>query len=397
MTLFGYGVTNQAIARRFGGCKIFDDKFISPSVDEWGNELLPTHMFDSDSSRLEIVTPGIAPSHPLVQNARNLKSEYDFFAEELGFSIWISGTNGKTSTTEMITHLLAKWGAKSGGNIGTPLAMMGEAKIKVLETSSFSMHYTKVAKPNIYVLLPITPDHLSWHGSFEEYEMAKLSVLERMEEGEAIVLPAKYKDIETHGYKICYEGADDLAEFFGIDVDKIEHREPFLLNAILALGVSKILFDEIDYELINSYKIGEHRVEELKDALGRLWVDDSKATNANATAAALKRYREKKVHLIFGGDDKSASLEEAFEVLKSMNATLYLIGSNIDRSKKLCEKYGVAFKECELLPVAIKEIASVHDSASVALLSPAAASLDQFSSYKQRGEMFKKMVLDLKK
>ncbi|MFP4487518.1 MAG: glutamate ligase domain-containing protein, partial [Campylobacterales bacterium] len=220
-------------------------------------------------------------------------------------------------------------------------------------------------------------------------------VLGRMEEGEAILLPAKYKDIESDGYKICYEEAGDLAEFFGIDVEKIEHKEPFLLNAILALGVSKILFDEVDYELINSYKIGEHRVEELYDRLGRLWVDDSKATNANATAVALKRYRDKKVHLVFGGDDKGASLEEAFEVLKSMDATLYLIGSNIHRSRELCQKNRIEFKECETIERAVTAIDLEHDKSSVALLSPAAASLDQFSSYKQRGERFKELVLIL--
>jgi len=396
MTLFGYGTTNKAIAKKFAGkCVVFDDKFSEASVDEWGNRLLPSHLFDPEASEMEIVTPGIPPSHPLVQNARNPMSDYDFFADSLGFNIWISGTNGKTSTTEMTTHLLEKRGAKSGGNIGTPIAQMGDTPIKVLETSSFTMHYTKVAKPNIYLLLPITPDHLSWHGSFEAYEADKLSVLDRMYEGEAIILPKKYAEVPTDGYKILYEGAEDLADFFGIDTARIAHKEPFLLNSVMALGVSKILFDEVDYDLLNSYKIGAHRVEEFFDKKGRLWVDDSKATNANATAAALKRYKDRKVHLIFGGDDKGASLEEAFLATSMMDVLFYLIGSNIERAKRLCERFGKPFIECGTLEVAVGEIDKAFKKGEVGLLSPAAASLDQFSSYKERGELFVKAVLAL--
>lgn len=83
-------------------------------------------------------------------------------------------------------------GADVGGNIGAPLAQMDEkAPIWVLETSSFTIHYTKKAKPNIYLLLPITPDHVSWHGSMEAYEEAKLKPFSWMQEGEMIVAPAK--------------------------------------------------------------------------------------------------------------------------------------------------------------------------------------------------------------
>lgn len=393
MTLFGYGDTNKAIAKKFAGeCIIFDDKFSEAGVDEWGNRLLPSHLFDPKDSKIEIVSPGIPPFHPLVKKARNPMSDYDFFADSLGFNIWISGTNGKTTTTEITTHLLKKWGAKSGGNIGTPLAQMGDTPIKVLETSSFTMHYTKVAKPNIYLLLPITPDHLSWHGSFEAYEAAKLSVLDRMYEAEAIILPKKYAEIPTDGYKIVYEEAKDLADFFGIDITRIAHKEPFLLNSVMALGVLKILFDELDYDLLNSYKVGAHKIEEFFDKKERLWVNDSKATNANATAAALKRYKDRKIHLIFGGDDKGASLEEVFFVASKIDVIFYLIGSNIERTKRLCERFGKPFIECGTLEIAISKIDKAFHKGEVGLLSPAAASLDQFGSYKERGELFVRLI-----
>ncbi|MEA2028408.1 MAG: Mur ligase family protein, partial [Campylobacterota bacterium] len=154
-TLFGYGLTTKAIATSLdGGCKIYDDKTTQSYIDEEGNEILPSSEFDPTKSKLEVTTPSFPPSHPLVQKAQNLISEYDYFLspkrnEKIPFNIWISGTNGKTTTTQMLTHLLAKRGAVSGGNIGTPLAHLDkDAPIWVLESSSFTLHHTCEASPN---------------------------------------------------------------------------------------------------------------------------------------------------------------------------------------------------------------------------------------------------------
>ena len=132
-----------------------------PTQMKSGNHILPSHLFDPEASELEVTTPSLKPDHPLIKSAKNLLSEYDYFDKEMPFSIWISGTNGKTTTTQMLTHLLEKRGALSGGNIGTPLADLDtNAPIWVLESSSFALHHTHTASPDIYLLLPITPDHL---------------------------------------------------------------------------------------------------------------------------------------------------------------------------------------------------------------------------------------------
>ncbi len=89
----------------------------------------------------------------------------------------------KTTTTQMIAHLFSDKNAKDGGNIGIPLVDIPKSKIWILESSSFTLHYTKIATPDIYLLLPIKPDHISWHGGFEEYKRAKLSPIARMKEG----------------------------------------------------------------------------------------------------------------------------------------------------------------------------------------------------------------------
>lgn len=396
MTLFGYGKTTQAIANKYGNCRIFDDNIKEIKTDEKGNTLFPSHLFDPESSHLEVTSPGIPPHHPLTASAKHLISEYDLFADSMPFSIWISGTNGKTTTTQMLHHLLERRGADVGGNIGSPLAQMNEnANMWILETSSFTMHYTKKAKPNIYLLLPITPDHVSWHGSMEEYEAAKLMPFAVMEEGEMIVAPAKYKDIPTNGFFVGYESAEDLAAYFDIDTSKIKFKGVFLFDALMALSVTKALFNEVDYELINAFNVDGHRQEEFRDALGRLWVDDSKATNLDATIEAVKNYEDRKILLLLGGDDKGQDLTSMFEFLKGKNLHVFTIGSNEERIADFCAKYAIECTKCGILQNAVAKMHEKMDEKSVGLLSPAAASLDQFSGYKERGEKFKAFVRSL--
>jgi len=397
MTLFGYGVTNKAIAKKFGNCKIYDDSFNGVIYDKNGNEFLESEMFNPDKSDFEVTSPGIPPSNPLIKKAKNLISEYDLFADTMPFSIWITGTNGKTTTTAMIEYLLEKRGGVAGGNIGTPLANLDEkANIWILETSSFTLHYTSKAKPNLYIVLPISDDHTDWHGGFKEYEEAKLKPIKTMLEGEIVILPSKYKNLETNATKVLYENSQDLAKYFDIDIKKVGFSEPFLTDALLALASSKILFDEVDYKKINSFIVGEHRVEKFKDRQKRTWINDSKATNSDATLAALNGLKEKEVFLILGGDDKGADLEPLFQKL-TLNIKIFTIGTNSQKLGLLAKKYNIRCLSCENIENAIKQISIEFLSCQnqVALLSPAAASFDQFKSYAHRGDEFKRIVGNL--
>ena len=403
-SLFGYGKTTQAIARvlgeKFGGFNIYDDKFTLSSKDEFGNFLLNPSEFKADESELEIPSPGFPPTHELVKNAKNLISEYDFFYDGMPKSIWISGTNGKTTTTQMTQHLLKEHGSQMGANVGVPLAELdANARIWVLETSSFTLHYTRSAKPEIYALLPITADHISWHGSFENYERDKLSVLERLKEGDIAILPKiQAQNKLTKGCKgqiIAYKDEFDLADKMGINTDKISFQTPFLMDAVLALSIEKILLDKTSYDKLNAFIIEPNKLEELLDARGRLWVNDTKATNIDAALAALKRYQNKKIHLIIGGDDKGVSLRPLFETMKALKIELYAIGTSAEKILALADEFGIKAHKCELLQNAIKIIAKNLKVDEVALLSPACASLDQFSSYAQRGELFKELVQKL--
>lgn len=454
-SLFGYGKTTQAIARvlgaKFGGFDIYDDSFMQRKSDEFGNTLLNPCEFKADESAFEIPSPSFPREHELVKAAKNLISEYDFFYDAMPKSIWISGTNGKTTTTQMTQHLLKEHGSQMGANVGVPLAELDtSARIWVLETSSFTLHYTHSAKPEIYALLPITADHISWHGSFENYERDKLSVLGRLKEGDIAILPkiqAQHKLAKgCKGQIIAYEDEFDLADKMGINIDKISFQTPFLMDAVLALSIEKILLDKTSYDKLNAFIIEPNKLEELLDARGRLWVNDTKATNIDAALAALKRYQNKKIHLIIGGDDKGVSLRPLFETMKALKIELYAIGTSAEKILALADEFGIKAHKCELLQNAIalidknfsapnlsenlkKNSVNLKDGANllnlknlkdnfknanskekanhlnlanlnhneVALLSPACASLDQFSSYAKRGEVFKKCVFQLKK
>ena len=379
LRILGKGKTAQALKKRFENARLFDDGDFD--------------IFDKDSNHLTIVSPGIPPHNKLVINSKNIASDYDLFYDEMPFSIWISGTNGKTTTTQMCQHLLEKYDSCYGGNIGVPLSGLDKnKKIWILETSSFTLHYTNQAKPNIYILLPITEDHITWHGDFLEYKKAKLKPLTLMNENDIAIIPFEFKDFKTRAHVVYYSNSDDLCKYFNIDKNKIKFNEPFLLDAIMAVVTRKIIFDNIDYELINSYKIDKHKVEEFRDKKNRLWIDDSKATNYDATINALVPYLDKNIHIILGGDDKGASLEPLFENIKNLDVVVYAIGSNVKRIVDYCNSYNIKVIECKFLENAVKEIDKNLKENSIGILSPAAASLDQFKSYAHRGDEFKKFV-----
>jgi UDP-N-acetylmuramoylalanine--D-glutamate ligase len=396
ISLFGYGKTTKAIAAKFPHAIFYDDKVVKPFRDEAGFLVKPSSDFDPKYSDLEIPSPGIPPSNPLILRAKNLLSEYDLLANEMPLNIWISGTNGKTTTTQMMQYLLRDKGSQEGGNIGTPLGELNpHAGMWILETSSFTMHYTNIAKPNIYVLLPLSPDHISWHGSMEEYVKSKLKPLSMMQEGEIAIIPHAYKDVKTKAHLITYADENSLASYFDFEVSRIKFKGAFLVDAVLAMAVDKILFDRVDYDKINAFVIDSHRQEELRDFQGRLWVNDTKATNIDACVAALKRYKDSFIHLILGGDDKGVDLKELFEYLQTLNVKIYNIGSNKAKLSNLATIYSVKFELCKNLNDAIIKIDCNLMQDEIALLSPAAASLDEFSSYAQRGDLFKEAVRKL--
>jgi UDP-N-acetylmuramoylalanine--D-glutamate ligase len=219
-----------------------------------------------------------------------------------------------------------------------------------------------------------------------------------MKEGELAIIPKEFKDMIRSDAFICYyENSQDIADFFDIDISKLKFKEPFLMDALMALSVSKSLFNEIDYNLINSFVIDKHKMQELTDKFGHKWIDDSKATNVSATIECIKNFKDKNIYLILGGDSKDANLTPLFKELKDYNIELFLIGKDANKFEKLAIKNGIKYFMCGFLDIAVEKILQrMFDKDGIGILSPASASKDQFSSYKQRGELFQKLIAQLK-
>jgi UDP-N-acetylmuramoylalanine--D-glutamate ligase len=414
ISFFGYGLTTRAIAKKLGGgCSFYDDNCTESYTDAEGNHIHPSAQFDPDKSQIEILTPSIPPQHPLLQKAKNPVSEYDYFLHNVGrgvlsptmdtnthtkpFTIWISGTNGKTTTTQMLTHILEKRGAVYGGNIGVPLAELDPAAaIWVLESSSYTLHHTRHASPDIYLLLPITPDHLDWHGTAEQYEADKLRPLLTMREGELALVPKGLTLPQTDAWVVEYDSNAFVENFFSLDSTKLRYKAAFLQDALLSLAVTRTLFDEADYDLLNGFQLDHHRQEELTDSQGRLWVNDSKATNVDATVQAIHTYSDRKIHLILGGDDKGVDMTPLMDLIATEAITLYTVGSNSDMLISMAATRSIPAHSCHTLIEAVKAIDTHLQANEVALLSPAASSLDQFPSYARRGELFMETVQNLR-
>lgn len=403
INLLGYGKIMQDLSKELSPCDIYDDSFSENSSDEFGNRLLVSSEILRDeakqSNALSIISPGIPPHSFLAQNAKNIISEYDLFASNMPKSVWISGTNGKTTTTQM-TFLLSKHiNAQCGGNIGTPLCRLDiTAPLWILETSSFMLHYTNLTKPYIYALLPITHDHISWHSDFESYVDSKLKPLRFMDKDSYAIIPRIYADSpQVSAYKgsiYFYENAQDLAIAFGIKVQNLRFKGAFLLDSIFALAIASLLGESANYDLINSFVIDAHKIEEFYDSKNRLFIDDSKATNISATEEALKIYKDKFIFLILGGDNKGVSLAPLIKSLQDYRIKVFAIGACESHIKQKCDEYNIQCQICGNLKNALTHIKSeFKDKDEVCMLSPACASLDQFSSYKERGEAFKKYAL----
>ena len=294
--------------------------------------------------------------------------------------IWISGTNGKTTTTQMLESILSPFGARAGGNIGTPLITLYEqnAPLWILETSSFALHYTRTATPGIYALLPLSPDHISWHNGFENYVCDKLSPLARMGAHSVAILPSALRDHrlckEFAGEMIYYADSSDLRAYLlknGLGdekaLDSLPFFEPFLLDAYIALCCAFALSRQCPHittatflPTLASFTIGAHRMEEFYvRAFGAEWlfVDDSKGTNTDATLQAITRYKDRTLFLILGGDDKGADCSEIFTLLAGLKRVeIFTIGSNESKLLDLAARHSVKAHKCGTLDCAMEKI-----------------------------------------
>jgi len=344
-----------------------------------------------------VKSPGVPGEAPLVAAARKqgipVWSEIELASRLLPNPILgVTGTNGKTTTTELLGAML---GARTAGNVGTALSeLVGDVAADawiVCELSSFQLEDVDRFRPKIAVLLNLEPDHLDRHGGFDAYRDAKLRIFENQDEEDVAVLPRGFGPVPGRARRLEFAADDELpAEPL---IPGAHNRE----NAAAATAAARAA--GVDHEAImtalRTFPGVEHRLELVAEIAGVRYVNDSKATNSAAARRALSAY-DAPLHLILGGRPKGESWGEFAQDVAAANVvTAYLIGEAAEPLSVDLGYENVPFLISVTLDRALAEAASVAGPGEIVLLSPACASYDQFRDYEHRGEEFRRLVQNL--
>ncbi len=384
--------------------------------------------FNIDDIDLAIKSPGIKYETPIIQKlaAKNKKIISDIEAAYLvtrGTIVSITGTNGKTTTTTLIGEIIRESGRKYKvtGNIGYGMfldSLNADAdEILVAETSSFQLAGTYEFKPHVSVLTNITPDHMDFHHTLENYIEAKYKNMINQDENDYAIL--NYEDEIIRGLskninaKIIYFSSDrELNEGIFIHQGKIIYREneksTFIVNAadifipgkhntenaMASAGAALALkiAPEIIAKVLREFKGVEHRLEFCGEYNGVKFYNDSKGTNPDASIKAIKGI-EKPIILIAGGYDKKSLFDEFIEAFDDKVKALILLGQTADEIEKCarCHGYNNIYR-VQTMDEAVKKSFELADIGDNVVLSPACASWGMYPNYEVRGRDFKERV-----
>jgi UDP-N-acetylmuramoylalanine--D-glutamate ligase len=376
---------------------------------------------------LIVPSPGVSPLMPALAAARAIGipvwSEIELAWRFLrGRLVCITGSNGKTTTTSLVGHILETAGlpVQVAGNIGTPLIsrvdVSSDSGFTVVEASSFQLESIVAFRPDVAVLLNLTQDHLDRHGSFEAYASAKARMFENQTEEDAAILNADDAGVSQYAptrprvfwfsrqkrvSRGCFLRADEVV-FRRDDAEMVLLRrrdiglrgDHNVENVLAAAAAARLVGVEPSAiaEGVRSFAGVEHRIEFVATISGVDYFNDSKATNVDATLKALDAFPGN-VLVILGGKDKGSDYTILRESLQRHARMALLIGSAAD---KIEEQIGgvVPIERAGTMARAVDiAVASAHTGDTV-LLAPACASFDQFENYEQRGRVFKQLVRD---
>ncbi len=379
---------------------------------------------------LIVPSPGVSPMMPALAAARAIGvpvwSEIELAWRFLrGRLICITGSNGKTTTTSLIGHILetTQFPVQVAGNIGTPLIsrvdLSSDASFTVVEASSFQLESISAFRPDIAVLLNVTPDHLDRHGSIEAYGAAKARMFENQTAEDAVVINAddavapQYAPAEPRVFWFsrekrvasgCYlRGEEIIFRCDGVESVLLERKDIGLRgshnieNVLAAAAAAKLAGVEpaAIAEGVRTFAGVEHRIEYVATISGVEYFNDSKATNVDATLKALDAFPGN-VLVILGGKDKGCDYKILRKALRSHARLALLIGSAADKIE--AELAGVIpVERAETLARAVEIASRRAQPGDTVLLAPACASFDQFENYEHRGRVFKQLVRDLEK
>jgi len=378
---------------------------------------------------LAVLSPGIPLTAEVVRSLQERKVH--IISElELGWRFCkgkiaaITGSNGKTTTTALLGEILSCSGSPSFtcGNIGLPLSEVAdrtsdEALLSV-EASSFQLMTIEHFRPKVAVLLNLSPDHLDWHGGFEEYAKAKARIWLNQTEDDWLVYfaddPAVVGLIESAGSRLFPFSLKDRLdmgaflfedELIGVLPDGIEFRLPRcelklpgnhnVANALAALSSALLMgvHPEAVKAGISSFHGYPHRLETVRELNGVIWINDSKATNVDAGLVALEAV-DRPIVLIAGGRAKGGGFRDLLKgPVERIKAAILIGEAAFDIQRDLGGDIPVM--QAEDIKDAVMIADEIAVSGDAVLLSPLCASFDVFSNYEERGDTFKRLVMEL--
>ncbi|MDD4802021.1 MAG: UDP-N-acetylmuramoyl-L-alanine--D-glutamate ligase [Syntrophomonas sp.] len=389
---------------------------VNPPLPELGLDML-------------VVSPGVPLEIGLIKDAGaqgipiigELELAYRLKSEQVEMYA-ITGTNGKTTTTALLHYIMEKDGrnATAGGNIGVALCNLVDEMqhgVIIAEVSSFQLETAVTFRPHICGILNITPDHIDRHKTISEYIRTKSKIFEHQDENDYLIL--NYDDETVRGYKniaasqvVFFSTRQILAEGVFIEnntvfivengqkeriasLDNVLLRGQHNLENILcatAMAWMAGVKGEVIQESLNTFKAVRHRLEEVGEHKGILYINDSKGTNPDSTIKALESF-DRPIVLIAGGRAKGGSYADVAQVMASRIKSLVLLGEAKELLKSAVMDYG--FKniyEVDDFSSAVYKAIELADAGDVVLLSPACASWDMFPSYEHRGDLFCELV-----
>lgn len=445
--ILGSGITGNAVARAI----VARNGQVVMAQDNLSKECDYTQIksSDVDLSKFDcvVVSPGWHLDHPLivkiiasgVEIANEIDLAWQLRSELAPAQKWlaITGTNGKTTTVEMCAKMLERAGlhAVACGNVGDTVIDAVDRpnpyEYLVLELSSFQLHWMKQAQFSAVAILNIADDHLDWHGNFDSYAQAKLSLLINAQVG---VLNADDPQIvvranKWQGRKVFFSldtpapGEIGVVENLLVDrafvsdpqeaamicelIDVVPTVPHNVSNALAAAGLARAIGVDCEpiQKSLQEFRPGKHRIETVHESESISWVDDSKATNPHAATASIMSFLS--VVWIAGGLAKGANMQSVVERCKGRIKAVVLIGADRELIEKALIRYAPEIVRVHVDPPAgylkgaatndfmesvIEAAQKLATAGDTVLLAPACASMDQFISYSDRGNRFAQAV-----
>lgn len=380
-----------------------------------------------------VLSPGVPKKIPLIREAENRKipviAEIELaFRNMKGYTVGITGTDGKSTTTSLTGHIFTELGFHTlvGGNIGIPLISLAEQTtdktVTVIELSSFMLETIDTFRPDVAAILNVTPDHLDRYDGMNDYFAAKKRIFMNQADDDWFVynmdspmLAAAQGEYPAHTLRFSIDN-NDADAFLANDhiycAMKSIHYPVIMRDALPILGIHNVqnvmasilmvvalhekmgIFPDPDRiaDAIRSFKGLEHRMEAAGEYMGRTFVNDSKATTIGAVQMAVQSMKDKGI-LIIGGRTKGDDYSRLREVVRDKARGIVLIGESSDMFAEIFS--GMNYIKASSMEDAVVKAMQMSEEGDMILLSPACASFDMFTSYDERGKVFKACVKKL--